>query len=272
MNSPSRFEYRGDLATTPVPEALQTIHHYRVPGVMTVTRGETVKRIYVSGGVVVFSTSTEREDSLGELLVRRGTISRQDHDRTISPILASAGTKRQGEVLLEGGLVSEALLHERVVELVRSIVFSVFAWDEGTVTFEVGRFRTDDLVRLDLPVRRTILEGAKSVGEVRPLVSRLGPSWTVYEPSWAPGDVADVGLGVEELRFLERVDGTRTLRELVNQGPADAAGNARLLYAFRALKLVSRREETSRGGIRKIQWKTGGPEPLGTSPDGGGEE
>ncbi len=272
MYPPSRFEFRGDLATTPVPEALQTIHHYRVPGVMTVSRGETVKRIYVWGGAVVFSSSTQREDSLGEFLVRSGTISRQDHDRTVPLLLAAGGTKRHGKVLLETGLVSEPLLRRRVFEQVRSIVFSVFPWQEGTVTFDVGTFGTDELVRLDLPMRRTILEGVKSIAEVRPLVSRLGPSWTVYDPSRTPGDVADVGLDAGELRLLERVDGTRTLRELVTQGPSDPAGNARLLYAFRALKLVSRREETSRGGIRKIQWKTGGPEPSGTPPAGGSQE
>jgi len=272
VTSPSRFEYRGDLAKTPVPEALQTIHRYRVPGVMAVSREETVKRIFLWGGEVIFSISTEREDSLGEFLVRRGTISRQDHDRTIPLLLAAAGTKRHGEVLLEAGLVAEAALREAVTEQVRSIVFSVFPWEEGTVTFQVGRYRTDELVRLGLPTRKTILEGVKSIADVHPLVSRLGPSWTVYAPSWAEADLEGVGFDDDELGFLRRVDGTRNLRELVTQGPSDAAGNARLLYAFHALKLVSRREETSRTGIRKIQLRTGGAEPPGTPPAGGGEE
>jgi len=272
VTSPSRFEYRGDLAKTPVPEALQTIHRYRVPGVMAVSREETVKRIFLWGGEVIFSISTEREDSLGEFLVRRGTISRQDHDRTIPLLLAAAGTKRHGEVLLEAGLVAEAALREAVTEQVRSIVFSVFPWEEGTVTFQVGRYRTDELVRLGLPTRKTILEGVKSIADVRPFVSRLGPSWTVYAPSFAPSDLAGIGLADEEVEFLRRVDGTLSLKELVTKGPADAAGNARLLYAFRALRLVSQREATSRSGIRKIQWKAGGTEPSGGPPTGGDEE
>lgn len=260
MSTP-RFEYRGDLATAPVPEALQTIHRYRVPGVMTVSRGGMAKRIFLWGGEVIFGTSTEREDSLGEFLVRRGTISREDHDRTVPLLLAAAGTKRHGEVLLEVGLVTAETLQEAVAEQVRSIVFSVFPWDEGTVTFQVGQYRTDEIIRLNLPTRRTVLEGVRSIVDVKPFVARLGPSWTVYSPSYAPADVEGLGLGNEELRFLQRVDGVKSLKELVMHGPADAAGNAGLLYAFHALKLISRREQTSPSGIRKIQWKTGGPEP-----------
>jgi hypothetical protein len=64
---------------------------------------------------------------------------------------------------------------------------------------------------------------------------------------------------VEELRLLSQVDGVKTLRELITAGPSDATHNAKLVYAFFALKLISRRELTSKS-IKKIQWKTAGSE------------
>ena len=39
-----------DLAEEPLPEILRTIHHYRVPGVVTATSGDVVKKIYLMAG------------------------------------------------------------------------------------------------------------------------------------------------------------------------------------------------------------------------------
>jgi hypothetical protein len=54
------------------------------------------------------------------------------------------------------------------------------------------------------------------------------------------------------------VDGVRTLRELISSGPGDAPHNAKLIYAFFTLKLVTRREKGMGSAIRKIQLKTSG--------------
>ena len=35
-----KFEYRGDLAVTPLPEILATIERYRVPGSLSIESGE----------------------------------------------------------------------------------------------------------------------------------------------------------------------------------------------------------------------------------------
>lgn len=261
----SRFEFRGDLASTPVPEALFTIHRYRVPGVLTVARGGTEKRIFVWAGAVVFAASNDRQDSLGEYLVRAGRISREDHDRTVSDLVSAAGTRRHGALLVEAGLIDPREMAEAVSGQVRSVVFSVFDWDEGTVTFRAGQYATEELVRLNLPTRRTILEGVKATSDVKKVVSRIGPSWSVYESGPAPPDFADIGLSDDEVGFLNRVDGSRTVKELVGLGPSDPGGNVRLLYAFSVLKLISKRDLTARGGIRKIQWRTGGEEPPGES-------
>ena len=65
-----KFEYRGDLAVTPLAEILSTIHRYRVPGVVTASREGRVRRIYLDDGLVVFAASNEREMSLSAYLVR----------------------------------------------------------------------------------------------------------------------------------------------------------------------------------------------------------
>ena len=68
-----------------------------------------------------------------------------------------------------------------------------------------------------------------------------------------------------ELKLLSLVDGRRSLRDLITAGPGDVSTNAKLVYAFWVLHLVTRRDVLT-SGIRKIQWKTG----SGNFPAAGG--
>ena len=45
-----KFEYRGDLGVTPLPEILATIHRYRVPGVVIASRDGRVAEDRARGG------------------------------------------------------------------------------------------------------------------------------------------------------------------------------------------------------------------------------
>jgi two-component system OmpR family response regulator len=253
----SLFQFRGDLGEQPLPEILQTIYHHRVPGVVTAARDGIEKKIFVQDGTVIFATSTERADSLGAFLKRTNRITTSELRISAESLLTAQG-KRHGQLLVEMGVLTEDQLYGLVTEQVRSILYSIFEWEKGDVSFEVGQYRTDELIQLNVPVEQSILEGIKLLQDARRVVSRLGPSWTVFERTELVPDPAVIPLSTAELRFLEQIDGARTLRELVNVGPADPGLNAKIVYAFLVLRLVARRDATMRSGIRKIQWKTGG--------------
>lgn len=259
--SDSRFEFRGDLSKTPLPEVLQTVHHYRVPGVLVARRGEVEKKIYISNGDVIFATSSDLEESLGNVLLRSGALTREQFDESVKRLIearAAEETRRHGAVLVDMGLLTAEQLFASVTQQVRDVLYSVFDWEEGEVSFTVGRFRTEEIIQLEIPTRHAIVAGVKAVHDARRLVSFLGPSWTVFDPCYAPGEIADIALDMAEVRFLQQVDGAKTLRELVGLGPADAGYNAKLLYAFFVLKLISRRDVTSRTSVKKIHWSTSG--------------
>jgi hypothetical protein len=238
---------------------LQTVHHYKVPGVVTASKDGLEKKIFISGGDVIFASSGDRYDSLGDYLLREGRITQEQMDQSVEILLMSGGEKRHGTILMDMGVLTTQNLFEIVTAQVKSIVYSMFDWVEGSVTFEVGQYKTDELIQLAIPARQVILEGVKSVHDARRLVAFLGPSWTVFDPHYVPTEMGDIPLDVGEIRLLQHVDGTKTLRDLVALGPGDAAHNAKLIYAFYALKLIARRE-TTKGSIRKIQWKTAGGE------------
>ncbi len=262
--SESPFQYTGDLAEEPLPEILRTIHHHRVPGVVTATSGEVVKKIYLTGGNVIFATSSDLHDSLGAYLKKSAIISSGELQMSTSRIDPSHG-KRHGELLVEMGVLTPDQLRQIVTEQVKAILYSVFSWEKGEVTFEAGKFRTEELIKLDVSTPQAIADGIRLLPDPKRVVSRLGPSWTIFERGEVGAGASGVSWSEGELKLLSLVDGRRSLRDLITAGPGDVSTNAKLVYAFWVLHLVTRRDVLT-SGIRKIQWKTG----SGNIPVAGG--
>lgn len=250
---PSRkFEYRGDLASTPLPEILATIHRYRVPGVVSVSRDGRARRIFVDDGLVLFAASNEPELSLSACLRNQGILD-EETAREADERRARDGLK-MGQVLLQMGILTPERLNAAVTGQIREILQSAFEWESGEAVFEVGARRSTDFVRVDLPIPEVIVEGVRRTANVKRLVARLGSAPMVLERT---GGEELSAFTLPERGFYAAVDGRTPLQQLSARGPGSQADNVRLLYAFFCLGLLRKRRVTA-PGAKKIQYKTEG--------------
>lgn len=233
----SKFQYRGHLRETALPEMLYSIERFRVAGVIEASNGPVVKRVFLRDGYVIHAASNDRSDSLGEFLSRDGGIGQDELDRISRE--RARGKKRVGELLIEQGLMTPREVFDSIRAQIEDIVWSLFYWHDGEVTFSIGEFRDPDMIQIQLPVGRVIIEGIKRAPEAKPLIERVGKKDTVLAPSFDPGALVELGLDRDEYDLLRSVDGSRTLYELCSAGPFSAAENAKMLYAFRVLHLIS---------------------------------
>lgn len=255
----NKFQYRALLRETALPEMLYSIDRFRVSGLIEARSGPITKRVYLRDGYVIHAASNDLSDSLGESLLRAGKLDQTSLDDVARQ--RASGGKRVGELLIEQGHMSPAAVFDAIREHIEEIVWSLFYWDDGEVTFSIGEFREEDMVQTRLPMRRVILEGIKRAPEAKPLVERVGTKETILEPSFRTEDLVEIGLDSIEYRLLTSVDGKRTFYELCSQAPLAAADNAKLLYAFRVLHLVSRLDKLEFPERRrpvKIQLKSQG--------------
>lgn len=232
------FQYRGDLKQTALPEMLAVLDESRMTGTVEAVLGEVTKRIHLESGFVVFASSSDLADSLGGYLRRIGRLSEGEFHAAMQKRRSSG--QRLGEVLIDQGILSPAQVFQAIKEHVEGIVWSLFAWEEGTVTFRVGPFDMRESVRIQIPLRQVIVQGVKRASNAKSLVGRMGGKEILFGPAYRLEDLIEVALDTDEYRLLALVDGSRTLYELATKGPLAPPENARLLYAYSVLKLIRR--------------------------------
>lgn len=252
---PAASLYHTDLAQTPLPEILVTIHRYKAPGVVECRRGDEIKRVYLDRGQIIFAATNQISESLGDRLLAAGRITREQY--TASLVRVRETGKRHGLTLVEMGILTNEELFTAVREQIEAILWTLFGWDSGAVTFVPGRDKHLEFVKVDIPVPRAMLNGVRKMPDARALVARLGIKTTLFART--NNAVEDLELTHEEQNLLNAVDGRKVLYELVNTPPLAPADNARILYGFFALQLIT--EKTQRQ--IKVQIQTGGgPAPT----------
>jgi hypothetical protein len=248
----SKLLYQDELGNIPMPEILASIEKWKVPGVLSVEGEPFTKKLFLDEGKVIFATSTDPDERLGEFLLHKGRITQEQYDDSV--VRLKRGEGRQGKILVDMGALTPKSLFENVTEQITALVIGLFNWDKGRVSFEIGDYKKDEMIKIALPLRKAILEGVKAMWDAKRLLARLGTKTTVYAPVFELKEVLALHLDPHEMQLLQMVDGRRSVYELVTKGPLTQPQNAKLLYVFHVLKLVEKKSD----GVIKIQWKTTG--------------
>jgi hypothetical protein len=145
-----------DVRAFPLADVLAMLHDAGKSGFLCFGEGELQKSVYLHRGEVVFATSNQTVDRLGECLLRAGIVELEqlcEAERCWTP------PTRFGKVLVERGFLTPRELWNGVKHQVEEIVRSLFSHTAGCLHFWEGLVQPDNVVRLSLPTRRLIAEG-----------------------------------------------------------------------------------------------------------------
>ena len=126
----------GNLDTTPLTDILSTLRMQRATGTLVCRSGAVEKCLYVQGGQIIFATSKDERDRLGEIMVREGKLSRSQLEHALQLHQKSAGIKKIGAIFVENGYVSPKDLFNGLKSQVRTIIQSLFLLEEAHYRFD----------------------------------------------------------------------------------------------------------------------------------------
>ncbi len=211
-----------EVRAFPLADILNVIHGSGKSGFLYFRNDETLKSVYLHRGEVVFATSNQVVDRLGESLLRSGLITLEqlrDAEKVFQP------PQRFGKVLVQRGILTPRALWDGVKIQVEDIVRSLFSYTGGTVHFWEGEVQPDNVVRLSLPTRRLVAEGLERRDELfRLLASVEGARVRLVRLDARPNRLA-----ANERSFLEALGSDSDFQGVCRRVGLDPLSGARTL-------------------------------------------
>lgn len=168
-------DYQALLRETSMLEVLSHMRQKGETGALFVERARSMgaairKELYLNHGRLLHVASSDREELLGEYLVRRGRLTREQLETALGSLQRFGG--RLGDTLIGLQLVDAVDVFRAIRDQGRDRVAALSTWDEGLVTFYRGTAPTRVEFPLDLDLASPLMAGAilRSKGEPRTLL------------------------------------------------------------------------------------------------------
>ncbi|MBI2399930.1 MAG: AAA family ATPase [Deltaproteobacteria bacterium] len=211
-------EKQGMLARVGLPGLLHLIYLRKdESAVLDIIKEPIKKRFYFRQGIPVAASSNILNEVLGRLLMQEGVITQQQYETSLETVLKEK--KRHGEVLISMGLLTPEALEDFLALQLKRRLFRLFDWDEGSYRY----IKTD--LPGNIPSRpfhpaSLILEGISlgfyPAAKIRAGLDGLLGRKIALTFEGSAYRIDDFRLNLQEKRFAETIDGSRTLAEALD--------------------------------------------------------
>lgn len=226
----------GNLEDLGLGDILQIVSLSRKSGILLLQSRNREGKIVFLNGQVIRATSSVLSENLGDLLVRRGLLDIETLKEALLLQKKLPESPRLGVILSERFGVSNETIEEVVREQIEKIVYSFFAWNEGTFSFELGE--PAELAATSFNPLQFMLD------------SGLNPQWLAMEGSRILDEKRHRGEEIEEIE--EPVVDVAALMGEDAPAPEISIAAAAAAEATRGEILFVDDDEATREGIAKV--------------------
>jgi len=227
----------GHLAEN-LPELITAFYLAQQTGELTLQKGKVKKTVFFAKGLPCFAISNLLSDRLGPFLVRVGKITGAQLE--LCQAAADKTGRRTGDVLGEMGLLKETEKLYYLAQQVKAIIYSVFAWEEGRYRLHFADLAAHEAIKIDLKPANLITRGVKKLYKPERLGRLLSPEDRLIPSAQPDYQLHEVELERWEAELLPKVDGTRTMAELVHLAQRPEHVVYGFLYGLVALRILDR--------------------------------
>lgn len=215
--APAQPDWASPLWRTTLPHALFSMAIQRRSGLLIVRDGQRQKRIYLEHGDPVFIASTQREELLGQRLVRSGLVD----SSVVELALRNQPPMKLGEALVTLQAIKPPyLLRELVLQLEERFA-ELLSWSDGWLAFYAGATHDETPLRTERPTLELITRSVRmsfAPSEIASLLAPIAKSPVTRGPRYRA--VATLlGLKATEFAALEQATTAPSVQQLTHDLP-----------------------------------------------------
>ncbi len=154
---------RGSLRTMPVYELLMWISQFQKSGLLRIYVQDDSMELGFENGFATYSSSSRENGTLGRLLMNKGVITEEMHERARK--LRTDGSVAVAKGLLDLGLMPEEELRRYLRKKIEMELFDLFRETEGEFRFNPDERPAIDLLPLRVNVSNLLLRVMQQMDE-----------------------------------------------------------------------------------------------------------
>lgn len=230
------MSFSGNLKTVSLPDVFQLIFTSKQTGALTISKEVSKRHIYFNEGMVVFAISTDEQDMLGSLLVKKGRITRLELENVLK---GQHDGKKLGALLVETELCSREEIIEYLKIQIEEIVYNLFGWKDGQFEFVAGQTPPPETIQTELNPMNIIMEGTRRIDEWIELKKILPPDDAVIELVPDPPMRSDeMKLSRNEFNVLAIIGSGKATSKIVETSVLDQFQTCKALTNLLQMNLV----------------------------------
>ncbi|HEV7241147.1 MAG TPA: DUF4388 domain-containing protein [Thermoanaerobaculia bacterium] len=226
----------GEISQINLIERLVELWREQFTGALRFENDGIIKIIYFKGGDILSASTNDRADSIDEILMKAGKVSREHVKQALARRKES---ETLGDAMLNLGYITrKELTWARRVQVV-GVIRSIAAWTTGSFTIVADYLPKRDEGTL-FPLPQVLVELIVTEQDRQKFERVLNGGSVVLEKA---GDFAEVfgrlGLNEDAEAIVAQVDGTKNASEVASASGRDAFNVYKLLHAFATLGILT---------------------------------
>ncbi len=235
---------KGNLSETSFAELLSEFYREKANGALLLRRNKLKKIVYFKNGYPTFIKSNLLNECLGKVMVKEKMITEGECEESIQMMKESK--RQQGTVLIEMGCISPHNLQYALETQLQVKLFDIFAWEDGDYQYNPKTSAPPTTVSLDGSAAALIYEGVRRKYGIKRLRMELDEFLDKYvvphpDPLFR---FQDMDLDDDEEKFVSRLDGSMTLRQILDLGMSREKVY-KIIYSLRCAAMITMEDEPS---------------------------
>ena len=250
----------GSLKDFQLADILIGIQRSTKTGILEIKSGSTVKEIFIENGDMIFATSNNEDDRLGELLVKEGKLTLEEYNQ--SSLLLTKTGERLGKILVELGCLTPKELFEAVRHQTEEIILSLFSLEEGRFEFQEKPIpQREEIITLRISVANIIYHGIKRITNFAYIKQMCPPIDYVLNISLNPMDIFQA-LTLEDVdkNILSYINGLYSIKIILLLSPVKDFETLKTICALLSVGLIKIKREDETPIKLPIEYTFGEPE------------
>ncbi len=233
-----KFTFTGNLSDIALPRIFYHLRAGSMTGLLTIQKESSKKAVSFENGYPRFIMSNIVEECLGRIFVSKGKITEKQCEESLNKMRATK--KKQGEILVDMGLLEPHEIDEGLKAQARERIIELFSWIEGDYTFFEQRSLRKDLISIDIEVPQIVLLGIRRYYTLEMLKSKVD-KFMNNVPVLVESKIfmqEEFKFATWESKTLKNIDGISLLKIIIEKRLTREIDVYHLVYALACLEVL----------------------------------